>query len=159
MSGEREPSEAQTGREPHQIVLEARRENLEAARDFVERVCREADVPEKAVGQLQLAVDEVCTNLVLYAYKEEGSGEIQLSVEPGEAEVVVTITDWGAPFHPDQAPAPDLSSDWQTRKVGGLGWHLVRQVTDHVEYSADPVGGNVLRLVKKIERSQGSTEE
>lgn len=158
MSGERESSKAHAGpapeSAPHEIVLEARRENLEAARDFVERICREASVPEKAVGQLQLAVDEVCTNLVLYAYKEADGGEIRVAVEPGESEVVVTITDWGAPFHPDEAPAPDLSSDWRTRRVGGLGWHLVRQVTDRLEYAADPVGGNVLRLVKKIERHQ-----
>lgn len=123
-------------------------------RDFVEEVCREVAVPERAVGQLKLAVDEVCTNLVAYGYKGGKIGDIRVAVEPEASEVRVMITDWGSPFHPDQAPAPDLSSDWRDRRVGGLGWHLVRQVIDEIDYVADPMNGNVLTLVKKIERKE-----
>jgi len=152
MSRHGEPSRAQAVAR-RQIVRPARKENLRVLRDFVEEACREAAVPERAVGQLKWAVDEVCTNLVAYGYKGGKVGDIRVTVEPEATEVRVTITDWGSPFHPDQAPAPDLTSDWRERRVGGLGWHLVRQVMDEIDYTAHPESGNVLTLIKKIERA------
>jgi anti-sigma regulatory factor (Ser/Thr protein kinase) len=43
--------------------------------------------------------------------------------------------------------------DWQERAVGGLGWFLVRQMVDDIQYesSADAEGAfNRLTLVKRI---------
>ena len=43
-----------------------------------------------------------------------------------------------------------LDDDWQEREIGGLGWHLIKELTDEVTYHSDPQKGNRLMLVKKI---------
>jgi hypothetical protein len=51
---------------------------------------------------------------------------------------------------PADAPAPDLASPLEERDPGGLGWHLVRQLVDGLEYRAAPAGGNTYTLVKQF---------
>ena len=45
--------------------------------------------------------------------------------------------------------APDLTSDVEHRKAGGLGWHLVKKMVDEIRYVPDTPSGNVLTLVKR----------
>ena len=64
--------------------------------------------------------------------------------------VVVTIEDHGARFDPADAPAPALDAPAEDRALGGLGWHLIRQVMDEVHHAHDAQRGNTLTLVKHI---------
>ena len=60
--------------------------------------------------------------------------------------------DRGRPFDPSYAPAPDLDSDWEDRRIGGLGWFLVRQMVDELLYDSttDTDGPlNRLTLIKR----------
>jgi anti-sigma regulatory factor (Ser/Thr protein kinase) len=61
----------------------------------------------------------------------------------------VVIRDRGAAFDPGSVPAADVTSGWEDRPVGGLGWHLIRQSVDEIDYEREPSGGNRLTLVKR----------
>ena len=55
----------------------------------------------------------------------------------------------GVPFNPLDQPAPDLDADILDRPTGGLGLHLVKQVSEDAHY--ERVGNyNVLRLTLRI---------
>ena len=133
-----------------EIERAARPESLEAIRDFIEDACRQAGVERAAAHGLKVAVDEACNNVVAHGYSGREPGPIGVSFEADGERIVVAITDRGRPFDPKDVPAPDLHSDWQARRVGGLGWHLIRQFVDEVRYDLDAENRNRLTLVLKV---------
>jgi serine/threonine-protein kinase RsbW len=62
----------------------------------------------------------------------------------------VTIVDLARPFSPSQIPPPDLTSPWEERQVGGLGWHLIQEMMDEVTYHPNQQAGNRLTLRKRL---------
>ena len=64
--------------------------------------------------------------------------------------LTLEIEDRGRPFHPLDAPSPDLSAPLRERKLGGLGIHFVKQLMDDVAY-ARVADINRLRLRKRLD--------
>ena len=119
--------------------------------DFVRDACERSGADASSCFSLRLAVEEVCTNLMRHAYPGGEPGPIEVSVSGDGSRLVVTITDFAPPFSPDDAPSPDLDASWEERRIGGLGWHLVKSIVDEVRYEARPDAGNRLTLVKRTE--------
>jgi len=132
------------------ITTEATVANLETLRDFVGQTCQECGGEAEACSDLELAADEAATNVVLHGYKDLPPGPIELIVACEGDEVAVTIVDQGRAFSPEKVPPPDLTSPWQERSVGGLGWHFIREMMDAVEYHPGTERGNRLVLRKRV---------
>lgn len=116
---------------------------------LVERFGAYHGLPEKVVYEMQLAFDELLTNIISYGFLDGGRHRITalLGVEGDRLEA--EIVDDGIAFDPLAVPAPDLSVPIEERKIGGLGIHLVRSVMDHVSYHrAD--GRNYFKMIKKV---------
>ncbi|MDD4255038.1 MAG: ATP-binding protein [Methanofollis sp.] len=124
--------------------------SIPGALDRVAAALQRLGVPAKAVQEVELAVDEAVTNIILHGYEGAG-GEIALSCKRMEEGAVVEIRDAAPAFDPTAAPAPDLEGGADERPIGGLGIHLMRKMTDAVLYEYRE-GENVLRLVKHFER-------
>ena len=122
---------------------------LPECRAFVEEGCRKAGAGEMELFALKLAVDEAVNNVVVHGYKGLAAGDVALVFEADAERLVVTILDRGRAFPPSNAPPPDLESDSARRKVGGLGWHLIRSVMDDLDYVSGEDGENRLTLMKK----------
>jgi anti-sigma regulatory factor (Ser/Thr protein kinase) len=118
--------------------------------DFVDAFCEQAGIGERDQFDLRLAIEEVCANVMMHGYAERAPGPLELSFCADDETVSVTISDRAAPFDPEHAPPPDLNAPAEQRPIGGLGWHLVRQVMDDVRYRYDPTYGNTVILTKKI---------
>src|SRR5678815_2568903 len=112
----------------------AKVESLAAVRAFVEEACRRAGTDSTFAFDLKLAVDEACSNIIEHGYAGRPGGSIRLACETDEDAVRVTIVDHGRAFSPSELPAPDVTSEWEERPVGGLGWHLIRQSVDEIDY-------------------------
>ncbi|WP_292490008.1 ATP-binding protein [Methanoculleus sp. 10] len=114
--------------------------------DFLAAVL--AGSADETVFAVQLAVDEACSNTILYGYPggERGSITIACTVEDGT--VRVTITDDGVAFDPLTAPPPLLDVPAEERPIGGLGVHFIRTVMDSVAY-ARRGDRNVLSMEKR----------
>ena len=105
-----------------------------------------------AVDALVMAVDEVCANLVQHAPPGTTPGPSRVSVRRDADRVIVEVEDRGHPFDPADAPPPDLDAPWEERRVGGLGWFLVRQMVDDLRYEshqADDGPFNRLTLTRR----------
>jgi len=103
---------------------------------------------DKYVFALETAVDEASTNVVKYAYGGKG-GFYQISCALSGADIIVTIRDHGDKFDPGSVPLPEVGSQLDDRKVGGLGIYMMKKMMDHVDYSFIDGEGNRLELVKK----------
>jgi anti-sigma regulatory factor (Ser/Thr protein kinase) len=99
-----------------------------------------------------LAVDEVCANLVQHADVGVFPGPTRVAVRRDGLDAIIVVEDRGRPFDPSAAPAPDLSTDWEDRRVGGLGWFLVKQMVDDLRYESTPVADGVLNRLTLLKR-------
>lgn len=114
---------------------------------FVEKCLGEKGISGEIANACELAIDELTTNIIFYAYPGR-SGTIQISCEIDEEWIDLSIRDRGTPFNPLSVPEPDIFSDADERKIGGLGVHLVRCLMDDVMYSRQGEE-NVLMLRKR----------
>lgn len=125
-------------------------ENVAAFRNFIEDACRGVGADESVCFEMKLVVDEACSNLVLHGYKGREPGPIGVSFARDGEELIVTITDRAPPFDPKDAPIPRLDAAASERRPGGLGWHMIREIVDRMDYEADARDGNRLTLVKRF---------
>lgn len=132
-----------------QTTRAAELETLGVFRDFIETECARFGIPEEVVDDLKLAMDEACSNIIMHGYEGMDPGSIILALQFLPERVIVQITDFGHVFEPDQALAPDLESTLEERQVGGLGWYLIFQTMDRVEYEYSGAG-NVLTMHKQL---------
>ncbi|HWC66359.1 MAG TPA: ATP-binding protein [Thermoanaerobaculia bacterium] len=142
---------ANGAREPAAIRRPGTLDHLPALVDFVRDACERSGADASSCFAMRLAVEEVCVNLMRHAYGAGEPGPIEVIVDGSPGRLLVTITDFAPPFSPEEAPAPDLDGSWEERRIGGLGWHLVKSVVDEVRYEARPREGNRLTLVKRTE--------
>jgi len=132
------------------ITRAARLENLPALLDAAERACVQAGATANDRDAVRLAVEEVSVNIITYGYADEAPGPITVTFAWDPSRMTIEIEDRAIEFSPDELEAPDLESDWDRREIGGLGWHLVRQMVDTVRYRTIGGRGNHVTLVKRI---------
>ena len=132
-----------------ELKVDSRLENLSIISDFIDKVMRQIGTKGRSISEVQLAVDEACTNIIKHAYSE-WKDIITITLEMGEEDLIVTITDRGKPFEPSSIPPPDLESDVGERRIGGLGIYFMRKLMDEVSYSFDAEEGNKLTMRKHL---------
>ncbi len=88
----------------------------------------EADV-DTGVQKLELALQEICVNVVEHAYGNNPSGRLRLEYTLGESHQV-TVFDNGVPYDPTTKPKVDL----ETPTEGGYGLFLAETLCDDVRY-------------------------
>ena len=109
----------------------------------------------EVVFKLNLALDEVVTNIISNAYDDEDEHQIAIRVALDGEGVSVRVEDDGRAFNPLDAPRPDLGLDLAKRPIGGLGVHIVRSVMDALEYRRED-DRNILVMRKRT--GDGSNE-
>jgi len=114
----------------HRFTPRADLSHLPLFRDFVLEACLLLEVDDKISEALQLATDEVCSNVIIHGYKDMEDGEISLSVKQEENEIEVLVEDSGHPYDPTKIAPPDLSENIDERMLGGLGIFFVKEVGD-----------------------------
>ena len=81
-----------------------------------------------------IALDEVLTNAISYAFPDGRRHDIEVRVEYHDGILAASVSDDGDPFNPLAQPLPDIHAPLADRKIGGLGLHLLRSMMDSVEY-------------------------
>lgn len=86
----------------------------------------DAEVVELLAPKVDLAVREVCTNIVEHAYADRVDGRISVTLDVATTEVVVTTSDNGVAFTPD---APDAADASDASDASGHGLFIVHRLT------------------------------
>ncbi len=138
-----------------EITVPATEDSIRTVADFVDGELDGIACEPRARFQLRVAVDELFSNIVRYAYgPEEGPATIRVSVEEDPLRVVLTFIDRGKPYDPLSAEDPDVTLPARERKIGGLGIFMVRKTMDSVEYSYEN-GQNILTVRKHVGPAAG----
>ncbi len=114
--------------------------------DLVDRFGAEHSIPQRAIINMNVCLDELLNNTISYGYTDQNAHDItvELSLAGNNTLLSAEISDDGAPFDPREAPPPSFDG-----AVGGLGVHFVRTLMDEIAYAR--VGDrNVVRITKKL---------
>ena len=126
-------------------------EELHALNAFLEEVSDQWELPMKVAMNINLALEEIITNIIFYGYLEERDKSIDIDLYRTALGVDIGITDNARPFNMLlKKEYEDASKSAEDREIGGLGIHFVRTLMDEVSYERTN-DQNVLRLFKRIE--------
>ena len=125
-------------------------ENVDLLTEFVNEQLEGMDCSMRAMTQIDIALDELFSNICNYAYGE-GVGHVTVYVEELEEKgsVRITLADEGIPFDPLAHEDPDVTLGLKDRTIGGLGIFMVKRTMDEVQYEHKN-GLNMLTVIKSL---------
>jgi anti-sigma regulatory factor (Ser/Thr protein kinase) len=131
------------------LSIENKIENLNKLAEFVENFGEENKLSPKNIFELNLILDELITNIISYAYKDDANHIIELEINLENDELKIQLIDDGKEFNPLEKEDVKLDEDLDERKIGGLGIHIVKEKTDEINYKREN-NKNILILRKKL---------
>lgn len=133
-----------------ELTIAATVENIEAVTDFVNQQLEELACPMKAQMQINIAIDELFSNIAHYSYNPEiGQATVRVEVMENPLAVSITFIDNGVPYDPLSKEDPDLTLSAEERQIGGLGIYMVKKSMDEITYEYKD-GQNILSIKKCI---------
>ncbi|MEG1576066.1 MAG: ATP-binding protein [Clostridium sp.] len=148
-----------------QIKVAAKKEQIIPVIEALSVYLHEAGCSEETVYALEVALEELITNIVNYAYPagcdmaymevlcamEETPEQKRTEQETPERyeRVIVTLIDEGIAYNPLEQPEPDIELPLEKRSIGGLGIYMTKHLIDELEYHRRD-GKNILILKNKV---------
>ena len=119
--------------------------------------CKVHDIPADKVFDVELSIEELVMNSFAHG-DNSGKGGILVSIGLNDHELKVTVEDNAPPFnllrHSKDVPSGPL----EEREVGGLGIHLVKNLSDRIVYSGSKKG-NKITIYKSLEKKGKNLKE
>jgi len=122
---------------------------IPAANEAASRWLADRNAPPAADYLANLAIEELITNCVKYGYDDANEHIIEIVLKLSPGELTLTVTDDGHAFNPLDLPEPDTNLLIEERVIGGLGIHLLKKMSDRMEYARND-GQNRLTLHKTL---------
>ena len=114
---------------------------------FLGEVLHAADCPQKFIAELQIANDEIISNIVKFS----GAKEVTLRIDHVPVVNIwrLSYIDDGAPWNPMTVAEPDTTIPVEDRPTRGLGVLLYKKLADQVRYVREN-DQNVIQLRKTL---------
>ena len=133
-----------------ELTVDATIENIASVTAFVDGQLERLDCPMKTQVQVDIAIDELFSNIANYAYHPKvGAATVRVEVTEDPLAVVLTFIDNGVPYDPLAKADPDITLSAEEREIGGLGIYMVKKTMDDISYEYRD-GQNILRIKKKF---------
>ncbi|MCX5769445.1 MAG: ATP-binding protein [Candidatus Hydrogenedentes bacterium] len=139
-----------TGQE--KIEFPARPEALELVVQWLHDLAVHYRLPDQTVGELDLILEELVMNAANHAVPIPPDTKpipVRIEARLTDNEITLTVADRSLPFDPLSRPVPELFLDLEDRPVGGLGVHIVKQLSDSFQHTYED-GWNVSHIRKSI---------
>ena len=118
------------------LIVPGTLNSLEPIRDYVKAAAALSGLDKRREYRLELAVDEVATNIINYGYQRAGkTGDVEVRVEILPEQLTVILEDDSAPFDPMGLKRPEqIDQPISERPIGGLGIFLALESVDEFRY-------------------------
>ena len=124
--------------------------NLKGIREFIRNSLKDQGIPEIDMAAIILALDEMCSNLMIHAHHCNPDHLLELHIDvPEKGKLVFEIIDDGSVFNINQFHSDNINDLVHEKRKGGLGIRLVKSIMDNVEYFSRD-GKNICRLTKQM---------
>ena len=133
-----------------ELTIEATPENVEKVIEFIDGMLEEYGCGVKEQMAIDVAVDELFSNIAHYAYNPKtGYATVLVDVKNDPLAVEITFIDNGVPYDPLAKADPDTTLSVEDRQIGGLGIFIVKKSMDAVNYEYKD-GKNILTIKKNF---------
>lgn len=127
------------------------KDQLQSVRDFVRTTLGNYTISDVEMHQLVLAVDEVCSNLMIHSHQCNPKDNLELRIKIDEESVTFEICDFGQGFNFKKYKEPCIKQIIKDKRKGGVGLLLVRRIMDQIDYDFHKKSQrNIYRLYKKL---------
>ena len=111
-------------------------DSLSLIRNYARAAAAEAGLDKKRTYRLELAVDEIATNIVNHGYQEAGRvGDVVAYASIDAHALTITLEDTAVPFDPRRLRRPEqIDLPMAERPIGGLGVFLAIENVDEFRY-------------------------
>jgi len=120
-----------------QAIIRNRREELRRVQHAVDQLAARCHLPAEIVGDMQVALDEILSNIIKYGYADDAEHQIEVRLRVVDNAFEATIEDDGMPFNPLESRAPDVESGLQERRLGGVGVHYIKNLMSEIRYNRE----------------------
>jgi anti-sigma regulatory factor (Ser/Thr protein kinase) len=108
-----------------------------------------AGLSKGELNSINLAIEELFTNIVNYGYLDAGVHWVEVAISLEEDQVVIQVSDEGIAFNPILRSPPDTICPVEQRRIGGLGIHLCRNLMDEINYQRRGLK-NIVTMKKRL---------
>ncbi len=137
------------------LIIESVSENESFARTVVAAYITRLDPTLEELADVKTAVSEAVTNSIIHGYNGK-SGEIEITCEIQEREVIVRVTDTGigiTDIKKAMEPLYTTKPEWER---SGMGFAFMEAFMDSLEVTSEPGKGTSVLMRKHIGKEQDS---
>jgi anti-sigma regulatory factor (Ser/Thr protein kinase) len=135
----------------HIINIKSRLSGIEIMTEQLGKMCNEWDISDDVAFSMNLALEEIVTNIINHGYKGQEEYPITIRFTLDKHDLRIQIKDGAPEFDPLDIPEPeDLDKPLEERNIGGLGIHLVKKFTDNFSYRRSN-NKNIVTLIKHLD--------
>ena len=131
------------------LQLSNNRPEIRNLRNRFDIFAKDNELPAKVIHDVQLALDEVVTNIVEYGYDDDDEHLIDIKFILNEQSLKIIIIDDAKPYNILDKKDPDTSLSLEEKPIGGLGIYLVKRLMTNIDYDYRD-GKNYLLLTKSF---------
>ena len=118
----------------YSFELSSQLSELKALNQHLIAFGRDIGLPELNLSEINICLDELFTNIVLYGFKDDSDHKIKFTMKADDDMLIATIEDNGMPFNPLKRKSVKLPENVDSAKIGGLGIHITRELMDKISY-------------------------
>lgn len=144
----REPSPADLA-----IEISADSRWLLLVREYVNLLARQLDLTHEEALQLEMCVDEACSNSIHAVQKlhaDPDKCKVRLELRLADEHIRVTVIDCGGDFSEHFHNALPMTGLTDRTRKRGYGLQIIKTLMDEVSYEHDPHHGNRLHFTKFV---------
>ena len=124
-------------------------DSLDGIFDFIGEFVRVNEIDESMTFSINLAVEELFTNMV--KYNVQSINDISISLDKHDNKLVLILIDFDVEqFDITETEDVDTSQSLEERRIGGLGILLARRMVDKIHYEYNKRQSKIT-LIKELE--------
>jgi serine/threonine-protein kinase RsbW len=136
--------------------MESTLESVNKAEEMADQIAGQAGLDEDTRGGFSMAVREAMINAILHGNAYDPAKRVNLTFEQNGQELIVTVTDEGKGFVPDEVPNPLAPEN--LLKQSGRGIFLMRAFMDEVRFRKLNPGTEII-LIKRLQNNELDRQE
>lgn len=112
---------------------------------------RKHQLIDNVIDEACLMLEEAVSNIIYYGYEDKSRHRITVRIFLEDKELNLEISDDARAFNPLEFRSFDIDKPFGEREIGGLGVHLMRHLSDNIEYKREK-SKNILIIRKNMDR-------
>ena len=120
------------------LVIKNNVSELERVNIYVEEIASEWNIPNNIIFNINLALEEIISNIIFYAFDDKSDHEILIEAKLFDNDLQILIEDDGKTFNLLEAPVyTDIDAGIEDRNIDGLGIHFTKTLKDNIHYKRE----------------------